>query len=208
MSKQIKNVKFVRYTYGFKVFCAFYATFVFLLVVPPLTFLSSDSFEVRTSATGQLAISAFIVLVTLTAIIGFIKQRTGQVLVIFEDRVEMRTNFITEQIRRIESAKIETVDVRDALMGQRRYGSIVVTGTGGSKIVASPVPDQHKLAEMIRGVANASGAKKSGSAKPEPVEATRASDFTEQLANLQKLRDSGALTEEEFNIAKGRVLGI
>jgi hypothetical protein len=44
-------------------------------------------------------------------------------------------------------------------------------------------------------------------AAPEPAQAAAAPDPVEQLTQLAALKDSGALTQEEFDAQKAKILG-
>jgi hypothetical protein len=131
--------------------------------------------------------------------------RKSQSLTIYSDRVEVRSKFVTERIRRIEASKIESVDVRDTPLGQRKYGTVVVTGSGGSKILAMPVPNQHEIAELVRSISSASPKKVK---EQNSASSGTHDDIASQIKKLDALRESGVLSQEEFKAAKAKLLGI
>jgi uncharacterized membrane protein len=131
----------------------------------------------------------------------FIYFRKNQILRVFEDRAEVRTKFLVEGVRRIEASKIEAVNVADALLGQKAYGSVMITGSGGTKIMINPIGDQHKVAEIIRGISSASSSKSSASAATSSFD-----DLAAQLKNLADLHKSGVLDDKEYKAAKAKLI--
>jgi hypothetical protein len=190
MSQLIQQVPLVRYTKALNLWLAFLALLVVLCIFGALIF--GTDFLI-----GIIMISPMIIIVILITVIH-IKTRKNSYFDVYSDRVQLRTKFIREHVRRIEASKIEAVDVGDTLLGKKSYGGVLITGSGGTKILAKPVPNQHEIVELVRGIASAPQAKSDASAS--------GSDLAAQIRELQDLRDAGILSEKEFASAKGKLL--
>ncbi len=178
MSELLKKVEYVRFTKGGIIAAALGLIACFLVFTIPVIVISFVIFHVA---------------------------RRSQVLSIYQDRIEVRSKFITEKIRRIEASKIEAVDVTDTPLGQRGYGTLIITGSGGTKILATPVPNQHELAELVRGISSSSSKKVSAASH---AAAPIGDDLASQLHKLESLRSAGVLSDEEFKAAKAKLLGL
>lgn len=190
MSKQLLEQPFVPYTKGFKV-----GIVMIGLLLSAITLL--------VIAFPELFALAFVYYLIFGGILGFtIAYRKSQILRVFEDRVEARSKLLVENVRRIEASKIEAVNVTDALLGQKAYGAVIVTGSGGSKIMISPIGDQDKVAEIIRGISSASSSKASST----PLSSST-DDLSGQLKNLADLHAAGVLDDKEYKAAKAKLIG-
>lgn len=189
MSKQLLEQPFVPYTKGFKI-----ALVIIALLLSAITLI--------VIAFPYLFPLAIIYYLIFGGVLGFtIAYRKSQILRVFEDRVEARSKFLVENVRRIEASKIEAVNVTDALLGQKAYGAVIVTGSGGSKIMISPIGEQHKVAEIIRGISSASSSKASS---PLP---SSTDDLSGQLKKLADLHAAGVLDDKEYKAAKAKLIG-
>jgi hypothetical protein len=189
VSKLLLEQAYVPYTKGFKV----------CMVLIGLL-LSAITFLVITFP--ELFALAFLYYLVFAAVLGFtIAYRKSQILRVFDDRVEARSKLLVENVRRIEASKIEAVNVTDALLGQKAYGAVLVTGSGGSKIMITPIGDQHKVAEVIRGISSASSSKSTSS----PA-GSSSDDLAAQLKNLSDLHKSGVLDDKEYKAAKAKLI--
>lgn len=122
---------------------------------------------------------------------------------VYSDRVEFESRVLVKNNRRIEASKIESVNTTDSLLGRSRYGSVVVRGSGLGSIRISPIEDQAGFADAVRSISDA--AKTKATSAPS-VETRSDSSLSEQLLQLTKLRESGALTDEQFESAKAKLL--
>jgi len=189
MSKQLLEQQFVPYTKGFKI----------SLVIVGVLLGSATLLVLAVPFLITVALMYWVIFGGIFAF--FIYFRKNQILRVFEDRAEVRTKFLVEGVRRIEASKIEAVNVADALLGQKAYGGVMITGSGGTKIMINPIGDQHKVAEIIRGISSASSSKSSASA------ATSSSDdLAAQLKNLADLHKSGVLDDKEYKAAKAKLI--
>jgi hypothetical protein len=189
MSKQLLEQPFVPYTKGFKISLVIVGLFLVsgTLMMLPVPYLLP---------------LAFMYWIIFGAIFAFtIQFRKSQVLRVFEDRVEVRSKFLVENVRRIEASKIEAVNVLDALLGQKAYGALVITGSGGTKVPVNPIADQDSVAEIIRGISSASSSKSSSSAVT-----SSSDDLAAQLKNLADLHKSGVLDDKEYKAAKAKLI--
>ena len=184
MSKQLLEQKFVPYTKGFKVSVAFLGL---LVIASALVFL-------------PIALMWAVMFAIIMAIFSHI--RKNQILRVFDDRVEVRSKFLVENVRRIEASKIEAVNVTDALLGQKGYGAVIITGSGGSKVMVTPIADQERVAELVRSISSAPSVKPHASTQT-PVES---GDLAAQLKNLAELHNSGVLDDEEYKAAKAKLI--
>lgn len=129
-------------------------------------------------------------------------------LTVGPDGVTQVRSLLTRRVSGIEAAKIEGVETNEGLIGQLLdYGYLVVTGSGGKRIVTTPLDDPAAVAELIRATARASQ-----DAAPHPAPATAAASLDrlaaldEALRRLVRLRDDGLLTDAEFDAQKARFL--
>lgn len=188
MSKLLLEQPYVAYTKGFKV-----SMVLMLLVLVSLTVLVIEE--------PDLLLLALMYWLIFAGIVAFlVAYRKSQILRVFEDRVEVRVKFLVESVRRIEASKIEAVNVSDALLGQKAYGTVLITGSGGSKILVNPIGEQHKVAEIVRGISSASSSKSTSST----VSST--DDLASQLKNLSDLHSSGVLDDAEYKAAKAKLI--
>ncbi len=187
MAKQLLEQKFVLFTRGFLVS----ALVLVLVALSPLMLEES----------GDVGIVLVVTWLILFAIIlgFFLIYRKSQTLRVFDDRVEVRSRFLVESVKRIEASKLEAVDVKDSVLGQKAYGSIIITGSGGSKVVAMPIANHHEVVEIVRSISSAANQKNGA--------ASASGDIAGQLANLDSLHKSGALTDDEYKAAKTKLLG-
>ena len=170
---------------------------VYTLVFAALAFqllATQDAFAI-------LIIGAMVVfyLAVIFVIVYLRNKRTHYV--IYSDRVERNVNWLTKSAGRMDAAKIESVSVANSLFGRDRYGRVVVTGSGGSKLLFGSVPNPEQFAATVRSIMN--------EGKPANVakaSAAASGDLASQLANLEQLRAQGVLDEAEFKKAKAKLL--
>jgi hypothetical protein len=186
MSQMIKKVPLVLNTKGFYVSLT-------ILGFAEVSLIFVIGFDL-------LFFSLYFLLLALLAIAFHVYVRRNAYLEIHSDRVQLRNKLIGEKILRIEASKIEAVDVSDSLLGQKRYGSIVIVGSGGTKMRVTPVPNQHEVVELVRSIASAPQTKSDVSAS------SSGSDLAAQIRELEGLRIAGVLSEEEFANAKKKLL--
>lgn len=120
---------------------------------------------------------------------------------VYADRVEFSSTFLAKQVRRIEASKIESVLVRESLLGRSRYGTVTVRGSGAGAIRLKRLAEPEKFAEAVRSVASAAQSK----AASQTAGASTSIDLAGQIAQLDALRGSGALSESEFQAAKAKL---
>ena len=133
-------------------------------------------------------------------IIYLVRKRTNYL--VYKDRVEMNVNWIRKGKSRMDAAKIESVAVSNSILGRDRYGRVVVTGSGGSKVTFQVVPNPEQFAEVVRSIMN--DGKPTNVAKV--AQSNSADDLASQLANLESLRAQGVLDDAEFKKAKAKLL--
>lgn len=119
-------------------------------------------------------------------------------LKIYEDRVELENNFLTKKIKRIEGSKIESVSFSESMLGRGLYGQLLITGTGSAQIKIM-IEHPEKAVEIIRKISSAAATKTSEFSTSK--ESTNSS-----LAQLIEMKEKGHLTEEEFGLAKRKLL--
>jgi hypothetical protein len=100
--------------------------------------------------------------------------------------------------------EIQTVQHKTGLM----FGELLVTTAGGSKKIEQlwKKGTQH-FAEIVSGLIYAAHAPAKSVAASPPSSAT-SEDTISRLERLAKLRESGVLTEEEFQSEKRKILGL
>ena len=118
--------------------------------------------------------------------------------IVFADAFEFSTSLTSKSVRRIEASKIESVDFRESLIGRSSWGSVTVRGAGIRALKIQNVRTPEKLADAIRSIASS------------PISKTatkQSSDLASSIQELNKLKNDGLITEEEFNKAKSKILG-
>ncbi len=94
--------------------------------------------------------------------------------------------------------KIEGVQVHQGILGRiLNYGTIIVTGTGGSGV---PIQNIANPLEFRSAVNNAMDAMRAApvAAAPQPAAAAPATDVRARLEALEQLRSDGLINEEEY----------
>jgi hypothetical protein len=189
MSKLLLEEPFVPYTKGFKI-----SMVVIGLVIASVTLIAIAIPELFSLAALYYVVAGGVISLTVV-------YRKSQILRVYEDRVEVRSKFLVENVRRIEASKIEAVNVLDALLGQKKYGALVITGSGGTKVAVNPIANQGSVAETIRGISSASSAKNTYV----PV-SSGTDDLATQLKNLSDLHAAGVLDDDEYKAAKAKLI--
>jgi len=117
---------------------------------------------------------------------------------VYADAFEFSTSLTSKSVRRIEASKIESVDFRESLIGRSSWGSVTVRGAGIRALKVKNVRTPEKLADAIRSIASS----------PISKTATKQStDLASSIQELNKMKNDGLITEEEFNKAKSKILG-
>lgn len=78
---------------------------------------------------------------------------------VYPDRIEVLSVFIARNESRIEASKIEAVTFSNSILGKAEYGTVVVTGSGGSKVTLMPIENPQSLVEAIRKISSAPATK-------------------------------------------------
>jgi hypothetical protein len=155
-------------------------------------------------AFDSVAISAIVnygVVFGLLALIRKIRKETH--VLVYEDRVETGSNFIRHWSRRFEASKIESVDVQDSLLGGKRYGYVIVKGSGGAKLPLAPIKNVQELAESIRKISSAPQSKDGNSNSSSP---SATGSLVSDLQGLEKLKSDGVISEAEFQELKKKAI--
>lgn len=141
------------------------------------------------------------------------RARKKSVVLVYKDRLEINNSFIRNNQVRFEASKIEAVFVSQSLLGKSLYGSVRVTGSGGTKAFIMPIIDPESLGEAIRSISSAPNAKPAAAAVAPALVATQVSSASEtqqdtvtQLKQLKELLDLGILTPEEFESKKAALI--
>lgn len=137
----------------------------------------------------------------LLALIRKIRKETH--VLVYEDRVETGSNFIRHWSRRFEASKIESVDVQDSLLGGKRYGYVIVKGSGGAKLPLAPIKNVQELAESIRKISSAPQSKDGNSNSSSP---SATGSLVSDLQGLEKLKSDGVISEAEFQELKKKAI--
>lgn len=116
---------------------------------------------------------------------------------VYSDRVERVSTFFRTSVQRIEASKIESVDFNEGIIGKKNYGSVSLRGSGMRALAFTPIERPEELAEAIRRVASSPTSKNKSNSN---------ASLGEKLLELQKLKEQGVLTEEEFEKAKNSLL--
>lgn len=215
MSKLVVSAKFVRWT------VAGYVSVIFALIIATMgqvwrIQLGQDWWIVG-NVLSAVTIGWAAALIGFSALAAWTRSRTE--FSVFEDRVEYTSRVVRKGSKRIEASQIESVEGAQALLGGDRYGSVLVTGSGGSSLHLDVVENVDELVEAIRTISSASTSKTSPkgpqvSAKsasthivPEANEQTSSSSIAREIAQLAELNKVGALSDDEFIAAKKKLLG-
>ena len=126
-------------------------------------------------------------------------------LVVSPNGVEMKSGVFRRQLERIEASKIESVNTSESLLGGKRYGSLVVTGSGKARIEADAVSNFARVADSIREISSAAEPKARAS-QEEASASANSEERTGGLNELAALKERGLLSDEEFAAAKRKLL--
>ncbi|MGD9968371.1 MAG: PH domain-containing protein [Hyphomonadaceae bacterium] len=114
-------------------------------------------------------------------------------------RVIGKWGFISRRTIEQRLDKIEGVQVHQGILGRiLNYGTIIVTGTGGS---GTPIPNIANPLEFRSAVNAAMDSARSGpavAAAHAPAPAAPAGDVRERLEKLDQLRRDGLVNDEEY----------
>lgn len=78
-------------------------------------------------------------------------------LIITKGQVSLKSGFFVRQIVNIPISKIETIDIRQSIIGSiLRYGTIIITGTGGTRQfinqIANPLTCRRHIEVLLHSV--------------------------------------------------------
>lgn len=134
------------------------------------------------------------------------RQRTS--LIVSGNGVEKNSGIFRRQVERIEASKVESVKTLQSTLGGSRYGAVAVTGSGRAEIEVDSLENFLEVAEAIRNVSSAASPKDEAreDSLPTATPSTQ-SGVTKGLSDLVGLKERGLLTDEEFRVAKARLLG-
>lgn len=163
---------------------------------------------------GVESLGAILVMVGGLAFLGTRIRYSTSEFAVTDKRVLVKTGFISRKTMDTMLTKVEGVQVDQTIGGRIfNYGSVTVTGTGGSKEPFKMIRYPMILRQRVQEGSSATHAQAveghlkalqvGGAASVEP----REDDVVTRLERLAKLRESGALTQEEFEREKGKVLG-
>jgi uncharacterized membrane protein YdbT with pleckstrin-like domain len=131
----------------------------------------------------------------------YVRYRTSE-FAVTDRRVIIKTGLIGRRTLETQLSKVEGVGVDQSISGRVfGYGKITVKGTGGTSepfaMIAHPMRFRKAVQEMASRYATAYQA---------PASPATQDDVVGKLERLSKLRDSGALSPEEFDQQKAQVL--
>lgn len=130
--------------------------------------------------------------------------------VVYKDRLELSSQIFRKGTQRLEASQIESVDGAQSLLAGRRYGSVTVRGSGGTKLELETVTRVDEVVEEIRKVAGAAPQKQDQERESSRVNARQtdspAGSAAVEIEKLYDLFERGVLTKEEFERAKHNLL--
>ena len=122
---------------------------------------------------------------------------------VYKDRVEFVSTFVRMNSRRLEASKIESVDVRDSLLGNKLYGTVTVRGSGTANLKFLYVKSQQELAERIRAISSAPQTKQTVA---NPRSTSNTGNLVSDLKELEQLKKDGVISEAEFQELKKKAI--
>jgi uncharacterized membrane protein YdbT with pleckstrin-like domain len=156
-------------------------------------------------ARKELVIPEVIALVALTAAIPPFVRRSSSEFVVTNKRVLVKIGFLRRHSTEILLRQVEGITVDQGILGRMLgFGTIVVEGTGSDRTpyrgIASPMEFRLAVQEQIE--ANAGPGYAGAPLQQQPAREDRYST----LLRLNELKEKGALTAEEFDREKARIL--
>ena len=142
-------------------------------------------------------------------IIGAWVRYTSSEFAVTDRRVIIKVGFITrKKTMEMSLTKVESVQVDQTITGRMlNYGTIVVTGTGGTKesfkLLRRPLEFRQHVQEGASG-SHVAAVKEHLAALGPSADAGH--DIADQIARLGELRTQGLLTDEEFEQQKQKLL--
>jgi hypothetical protein len=117
-------------------------------------------------------------------------------LLVFQDRIEFRKfGWIHKDFKVLRMSDIRSTSLHKGVVA----ATLVVTGGGGTTIVVNGVPNDGS-ADLVALIENV----RSAAQDDEPP--TSSESLPQLIQELADLRDTGALTEEEFQAKKSELL--
>ena len=138
----------------------------------------------------------------LTVVISSLVRKDWTVFV-YKDRVEFVSTFIRMKTKRLEASKIESVDVRDTLLGNKLYGSVIVRGSGMANLKFFNIKSQQELAERIRAISSAPHNKETVAKSSSN---SNTGNLVSDLKGLEQLKKDGVISESEFQELKKKAI--
>ncbi len=93
---------------------------------------------------------AFLIVALLVAIPRFIRYTSSE-FVVTNKRVIVKIGFVQRQTLELVLAKVETIGVEQTILGRIfNFGTIIVTGTGGTKEPFKDIASPIKFREMVQ----------------------------------------------------------
>jgi hypothetical protein len=105
--------------------------------------------------------------------------------------------------KRLEASKIESVDVRDTLLGNKLYGSVIVRGSGMANLKFFNIKSQQELAERIRAISSAPHNKETVAKSSSN---SNTGNLVSDLKGLEQLKKDGVISESEFQELKKKAI--
>jgi hypothetical protein len=196
MTKLIKDAEFVPLTnQDLRFLVAFPAMFVGLyFLLPTIISLGITGFLVAFVYLIFLFFFGFSFLILLISLPARKRARFS----IFEDRVEFQSGRTLgsslSMVTEIPNSKIESVSILQLGRKKLDWGTVTISGSGGTKILAGPISNPEKIVEIIRNISGLSQG-----ANP---------FLSDELFKLEALYKSGTLSESEYTAAKAKILGL
>jgi hypothetical protein len=85
---------------------------------------------------------------------------------VYPDRVENISVFFQVIEKRIEASKIEVVDSAQSLLGREKYGNVVITGSGGTRMFIECIANPVTLVTALRDISSAPKSKAAVASNP------------------------------------------
>lgn len=163
----------------------------------------------------EATLGAVLTMIALFWVLGAWIRYTSSEFAVTDRRVIIKTGFISRKTIETQLTKVEGAQVSQGILGRiLGFGEVTVTGTGGTHEPFKRIRHPMEFRKHVQEGSTASHVK----AAQEHLQATqvgggatsaepREDDVVTRLERLAQLRESGALTQDEFEREKGKLLG-
>ncbi len=174
---------------------------------------------IRFSWDWNMAANYSVIFMEIFSIIGLIagaltlgimaERRRRMKFIVYPDRAEFELDWVTKVNKRLEGSAVESAKSLNTFLAGSAYGYLLVVGSGGSQLKVGPIANLEPILEQVRMISSSANSKSSTTGAKAVAESIgSATGLAGELTDLERLRNSGVITDEEFTASKKKLLGL